>query len=48
MWALGMVLDGFWMMVAALQWWKDQEKETDQLERREIAEASVNAKVQQL
>lgn len=39
MWALGMVLDGFWMMLAALQWWKEQEKETDQLERREAREA---------
>jgi cytochrome c oxidase assembly factor CtaG len=35
MWALGMVLDGIGMMLAALQWWKEQEKETDQLERQE-------------
>ena len=39
MWALGMVLDGFWMMLAALQWWRDQEKETDKLERHEALEA---------
>jgi putative membrane protein len=39
MWALGMVLDGIGVMIASLQWWKEQEKETDQLERQEAAEA---------
>ena len=35
MWAIAMVLDGFWMMVAALEWWRDQERITTQLERSE-------------
>ena len=39
MWALGMVLDGIWMMLAAIEWWRDQEKETDKLERQEALEA---------
>ena len=38
MWALGMVLDGIGVMIAALQWWREQEKKTDQLERREARE----------
>ncbi len=40
MWAIAMVLDGFWMMVAALEWWRDQERITTQLERDE-ARATV-------
>ncbi len=40
MWALGMVLDGIAMMLAAFQWWRDQEKETAQLERQETLEAT--------
>jgi putative membrane protein len=39
MWALGMVLDGIGVMIASLQWWREQEKETDQLERNETREA---------
>jgi cytochrome c oxidase assembly factor CtaG len=35
MWAIAMVLDGFWMMVAALEWWRDQETLTRKLERSE-------------
>jgi putative membrane protein len=35
MWAIAMVLDGFWMMVAALEWWRDQETLTRRLERSE-------------
>lgn len=38
MWALAMVLDGMWMMVAAIEWWRDQEKETRRLEREEERE----------
>lgn len=38
MWAIGMVLDGFWMMVAALEWWRDQERETTRMERAEVRE----------
>lgn len=38
MWAIAMVLDGFWMMVAAIEWWRDQERETNRLERRERRE----------
>jgi len=26
MWAIAMVLDGIWMMVAALEWWREQER----------------------
>lgn len=40
MWALAMVLDGMWMMVAAIEWWRDQEKETRKLERQEAREAA--------
>lgn len=35
MWAIAMVLDGIWMMVAAIEWWRDQERETNRLERSE-------------
>lgn len=35
MWAIAMVLDGVWMMVAALEWWRDQEAETRRMERAE-------------
>jgi hypothetical protein len=34
-----MVLDGIGVMIASLQWWREQEKETDQLERNETREA---------
>jgi cytochrome c oxidase assembly factor CtaG len=39
MWAIAMVLDGMWMMVAAIEWWRDQERETSRLERREYKES---------
>ena len=39
MWALAMVLDGMWVMVAAIEWWRDQERETNRLERRECRES---------
>lgn len=37
MWAIAMVLDGIWMMVAALEWWRDQERHTTLLERRDTS-----------
>ncbi len=40
MWAIAMVLDGVWMMVAALEWWRDQEAETRRMERSEAREAA--------
>ncbi|HEV8023519.1 MAG TPA: cytochrome c oxidase assembly protein [Candidatus Nanopelagicales bacterium] len=43
MWALAMVLDGMWMMVAAIEWWRDQERETTRLERQEAREAQEAA-----
>jgi len=36
MWAVAMVLDGFWMMFAAFEWWKEQENQTRKLEREEM------------
>ena len=42
MWAIAMVLDGFWMMLAALDWWRDQERETTRLERRERRDAGAH------
>lgn len=41
MWAIAMVLDGIWMMVAAIEWWREQERETRRLERRERREGMV-------
>jgi len=41
MWAIAMVLDGFWMMVAALEWWRDQEALTRRLERSEARERAA-------
>lgn len=43
MWAIAMVLDGFWMMLAALEWWREQERETTRLERRERRDAVVSS-----
>lgn len=40
MWAIAMVLDGMWMMVAAIEWWRDQERETRRMERAEAREAA--------
>lgn len=42
MWALAMVFDGIWMMVAAIEWWRDQERVTDRLERQEARERLTN------
>jgi cytochrome c oxidase assembly factor CtaG len=38
MWAIAMVLDGIWMMVAAIEWWREQERMTRRLERQERRE----------
>jgi putative copper resistance protein D len=35
MWALTMVSDSIWMMVAAVEWWRAQERATELMERRE-------------
>lgn len=35
MWALTMVIDSMWMMVAALEWWRSEERRTARLEREE-------------
>ena len=35
MWALTMVIDSIWMMVAAVEWWRSEERSTELLERRE-------------
>jgi len=43
MWAIAMVLDGFWMMIAAFEWWKDQERQTRLLERTEQTEQDLHA-----
>lgn len=37
MWAVAMVIDGFWMMFAAFEWWKDQERQTQKMERAEVS-----------
>ncbi len=41
MWAIAMVIDGFWMMFAAFEWWRDQEKRTERMERQERAEQNA-------
>jgi len=38
MWALTMVIDSVWMMVAAVEWWRSEERRTEIEERRERAE----------
>ena len=35
MWALTMVIDSVWMMVAAVEWWRSEERQTAIQERRE-------------
>lgn len=35
MWAVAMVIDGMCMMFAAMEWWREQEKHTQKLERVE-------------
>jgi hypothetical protein len=38
MWAIAMVLDGIWMMVAAVEWWQSEERKTRLMERAEARE----------
>lgn len=38
MWAITMVIDSVWMMVAAVEWWRSEERQTEIEERRERAE----------
>ena len=38
MWALTMVIDSFWMMLAAVEWWRSEERRTAINERREQAQ----------
>jgi putative membrane protein len=38
MWALAMVIDSIWMMVAAVEWWRSEERKTAIMERREREE----------
>ena len=40
MWALAMVIDSVWMMVAAVEWWRAEELQTAITERREAREAA--------
>lgn len=40
MWALAMVIDSVWMMVAAVEWWRAEERRTAIQERRERKEVS--------
>lgn len=42
MWALTMVIDSFWMMLAAVEWWRSEERRTEREERREAAEAPTS------
>jgi putative copper resistance protein D len=41
MWALAMVIDSIWMMVAAVEWWRSEERATALQERREQREATA-------
>jgi cytochrome c oxidase assembly factor CtaG len=41
MWALAMVIDSVWMMVAAVEWWRSEERATALQERREQREAAA-------
>jgi putative membrane protein len=43
MWALTMVIDSFWMMLAAVEWWRSEERKTARLERAEQREAETSA-----
>lgn len=40
MWALTMVIDSIWMMVAAVEWWRAEEHKTAIMERHEAREAA--------
>ena len=37
MWALTMIIDSIWMMVAAVEWWRSEERRTERLERAEVS-----------
>ena len=41
MWAIAMVLDGMWMMLAGIEWWRDQERATELQERRERKDVTL-------
>jgi putative membrane protein len=41
MWAITMVIDSVWMMVAAIEWWRSEEKRTAIEERRERREVTA-------
>ncbi len=43
MWALTMVIDSFWMMLAAVEWWRSEERRTTRLERAEQREAEASS-----
>jgi len=36
-----MVIDSIWMMVAAVEWWRAEERKTAIMERREAREAAT-------
>jgi cytochrome c oxidase assembly factor CtaG len=40
MWAITMVIDSVWMMVAAVEWWRAEERQTAIQERREPEEVA--------
>jgi cytochrome c oxidase assembly factor CtaG len=40
MWAITMVIDSVWMMVAAVEWWRAEERQTALQERREPEEVA--------
>ena len=40
MWAITMVIDSIWMMVAAVEWWRSEERSTALMERRERRESA--------
>jgi putative copper resistance protein D len=41
MWAITMVIDSVWMMVAAVEWWRAEERQTAIQERREPEEVAT-------
>jgi putative membrane protein len=41
MWALAMVIDSVWMMVAAVEWWRAEERRTTIMERRDSEEVQA-------
>lgn len=40
MWALTMIIDSIWMMLAAIEWWRSEERRTARMEREELAGVS--------